>query len=58
MWTHPKRKYVYFGNYEYEKYSNKRTLRLETKSPTGRTVGKVFIFGNAAAAKKAGWIYR
>ena len=58
MWTHLKLKCTeYVGNYEPNSKTGKRQLRLERRNAKGKTVGKVYTFGNAAAAKKAGWIY-
>jgi hypothetical protein len=60
MWKHNKIKdKLYVGNYEAVQVKDKwkRMLRLEHRNTRGKTVGKVYMFGNAAAAKKAGWIY-
>jgi hypothetical protein len=62
MWSHPKLKNKYVGNYEYKNPGSsylpwKRMLRLECKRSTGKTIGKVYVFGNAQAAKNAGWKY-
>lgn len=56
MWSPPKLKKQYVGNYEPGK-NGKRQLRLEHRNAKGQTIGEVYPFGNAQAAKKAGWIY-
>lgn len=56
MWTNPKIKNAFVGNYEHK--NGTRHLRLEYRSSKGVTMGKVFTFSSPEAAKKAGWIYK
>jgi hypothetical protein len=57
MWTHPKMKKAFVGNYETNTKTKKRELRLEHRNSKGVTTGKVVVFGNHQAARKNGWIY-
>lgn len=56
MWSHPKLKNAYVGNYEYR--DGTRVLRLEYRNARGITVGKVHTFTSHEAAKKEGWVYK
>lgn len=56
MWTHPKLKRTYSGNYEFDKKTQKRVIYLESFSASGKKVSS-YKFASPITAKKAGWTY-